>query len=145
MPQSKKFNLKVTVFLIVTLLLVTFAFFNSRIFIQGPQITVFEPQDGSAFEDPFIEIKGQVKNVSLIELDDNPIFIDESGNFNEKLLLSPGISIIKLYARDKFNREETKFLKYIYSGKAVERKIIPENSTTTEENSEETESVEILE
>ena len=134
----KRFFLKIFITSLVILSIGFFIFFNSRLFIKGPQIEVFGPENGSSFEDPFIEITGKTENVSFISLNDNPIFIDESGNFREKLLLSPGVSIIELYAHDTFNREKTILLQYVYNGTEIERsKLEEEESIPNEEVVEE--------
>lgn len=107
---------KITLVSIVVVTLGFFIFNNSKLFFAGPQIEIFSPENGSSFDDPVIEIKGQARNISFISLDDRAIFIDEGGNFREKLLLNPGISIIKMYARDKFERETETILQYTYLG-----------------------------
>lgn len=133
MAKNRK-TLVLLISLIILSVLGTFIFFNSRLFIKGPQIEIFSPKNGSSFEDPFIEILGKVQNVSFISIDDNPIFIDESGNFSEKLILSPGVSIIEVYAYDTFKRDKTILLQYVYNGTSVERneKYINTSSTSEE-------------
>ncbi|MFT5179806.1 MAG: hypothetical protein ACI9GH_000125 [Candidatus Paceibacteria bacterium] len=124
----------------IALLLIIYILFNFRIFISGPQIEIIDPQSGSSFEDPFIVIRGKVKNISFLSIDDSPIFVDENGNFGQKLLLSPGLSIIELYARDKFEREVTEILEYVYNGTLTEIDLNELDSieiivsTSTEEN-----------
>lgn len=115
MAKNKDYLKFILIFVILGIITV-YTVFNSRLLINGPQVTVFEPQDGSVLEDPFIEIKGEAKNISFINLDGDPFFINEDGKFSEKLLLSPGLSIIKIDAKDKFGREEVLLLRYIYNG-----------------------------
>lgn len=139
---------KISLVSVVLIILGFFIFNNSKIFFAGPQIEIISPKNGSAFDFPLIEIKGNAKNISFVSLDDYPIFIDEEGNFSEKLLLNPGISIIKLYARDKFERESKTILQYMYTGTSTsisEIKIEPvteeaeDTATTTQENPDESE------
>jgi len=129
---------------IIVITLGFFVFNNSKLFFDGPQIEISSPENGSSFEEPVIEIRGQARNISFISLDDRPILIDEEGNFREKLLLNPGISIIKMYARDKFERETETILQYTYLGTSTplsDIQIDPvvedveegQDSTTTEE------------
>jgi len=139
------FITKISITGIVLIVLSLFIFNNSKIFFEGPQIEITSPLNGFSTDNPVIEIKGSAKNISFISLDDHPIFIDEEGNFREKLLLNPGISIIKLYARDKFERETKLILQYTYTGTAtslpnteiepvIEDEIV---ATSTEETTEE--------
>lgn len=116
MAQNKRIWISIIISAIVLVFLIIFAFFNSRIFFLGPQITIISPKNGSSFEEPFIELKGLAKNTSFISLDGNPILIEESGYFKEKLLLSPGLSIIQIYAQDRFERSTTLTLQYAYKG-----------------------------
>lgn len=138
MRRNHDSKIKVLLIVIGIALLLSYMLFNFRIFIKGPQIDSIEPQNGSSFSEPFIIVRGKAKNISYISLNDTPIFVDEKGNFGQKLLLSPGLSIIKLYARDKFEREVTKTLEYVYTGNETEINIediadaIIETSTTTD-------------
>lgn len=135
MAKSKTLYLKIIGIILILVVIGLYISFNSRSLILGPQITVYEPTDGSVFDDPFIEIKGSAKNISFINLDDGPIYVNEEGFFNEKLLLSPGLSIIKVDAKDKFGREKTIFLKYTYNGTSTPmRESIDENVLEEDED-----------
>ena len=139
MAQNKRLVLGLFITLMIVIGLGIFIFFNSRIFIAGPQITVLEPKNGYVFDNPFINIVGIAKNTAHISINDHPIFIDENGNFNEKLLLSPGVSIIEFYARDKFNREISFTYEYYYGGEMVSpnsNEDLIEISTSSEETSD---------
>jgi len=137
MANNKRTLIGLIIATFIIIALGVFVFFNARLFVKGPQIQILGPQNGSSFSDPFIELKGKAINVSFISVNDNPIFIDEAGNFNEKLLLPPGLSIIKVYAHDRFKRNETVSLQYLYTGEALTIKDIDieeeqtETSTTT--------------
>jgi len=95
-------------------IILAYTYIESGDFSRGPEFTYVKPDSGTIFEGSLIEIEGNVKRVSEIELNSNPIFIDEEGNFNEQLLLSPGINIITLYAKDRFGRETEEILELIY-------------------------------
>lgn len=91
-----------------------YAYFQSELLAHGPQFTFIEPASGTMFEEPLVNIRGKVERVSDITLNGDHIFIDEEGNFSEKILLSPGQNIITLEAQDKFGRKITKILELIY-------------------------------
>ena len=133
MGKRKNFTLATT--LILASIIIGYTVFNSRLLIAGPQIIVKGPETGSVFEDPLIELRGKAKNTSFITLDGNPVYVDEDGNFNEKLLLSPGTSIIKLDATDRFDRAAETTLWYTY--KTDKEIVVPNMSdiaSSTEEN-----------
>lgn len=87
---------------------------QSEDFVDGPQITILSPESGILFEEPLVHIQGKAERVADITLNGNPIFIDESGNFDEQLLLVDGLNIITLEAQDRFERTVSKELELIY-------------------------------
>jgi len=96
------------------LVILSYASYQSQNLIKGPVITITEPQNGLSFSQSLIEIDGKTTNVTTIDLDGRPIFVDEKGNFKEKYLLSPGYNIITITASDKFGRSAQKTLELIY-------------------------------
>lgn len=97
--KSKKY---IIIFFLVAF--VFYGFFESYRLISGPKIEISTPADGEYFTDPLIDVKGVTKNISFISLDDRPIFIDRDGNFEEKLILSPGYNIMSIKGQDKFGK-----------------------------------------
>jgi len=82
--------------------------------VFGPQITISSPLNGSLASSSLIEIIGVAKNIKEISLNDRKIFIDEKGNFKEKVLLSYGYNVIVIKASDKFDSKTEKVLEVIY-------------------------------
>jgi hypothetical protein len=122
--------------------LLIYGIFTARHFIQGPQIEVISPATGSLIQNPLIEIKGEARNVSFISLNDRPIFIDNKGVFKEKLLVPPGYSIMKIYAKDRFGREVQKGLELVYvkddnTGTSTETTVTNNNETHNDQKTEE--------
>ncbi len=136
--------LKILLVVIVIGLIVTYTYYKTRDLIHGPIITIISPANGATVNNSLLEIIGEVKRIAYISLNDRQIFTDESGNFKEKLLLSPGYNIITIKASDKFDRDIEKTLEIIY---LVPEKISPkilmpgikppnnEQSTSTENKS----------
>lgn len=99
----------------IVLIIAGYGLFQARRLLQGPVITITSPKNGSIIQNnSLLEIKGIAKNIKEISLNDRSIFIDEQGNFKEKLLLFPGYNIIKVEAKDKFGTNETKTLELIF-------------------------------
>ena len=88
---------------------------QSEDFARGPEIAILYPQGGILLSEPLVEIRGVALRVSDITLNDAPIFIDESGAFNETILLVPGLNIITIEAQDKFERRVTKTLELLHN------------------------------
>ena len=114
-------KLKIAVVLLILIFVISYAVFNSRIFIAGPQIHIESPQNGALISDsPLIHIKGNVENIAYLRLNGREIYTDESGVFEEALLLSNGYNIIQLVAKDRFDREEMAELQIVYSGEEID-------------------------
>ncbi|PIP55575.1 MAG: hypothetical protein CO183_02065 [Candidatus Zambryskibacteria bacterium CG_4_9_14_3_um_filter_42_9] len=94
--------------IILFILLVAYSLFQARALIIGPKISIESPADGKTVDDPLVVISGQSKNIAWLSLNDHQIFTDEEGEWSEKLLVSPGISIMTVKARDRFGRETEK-------------------------------------
>ena len=104
---------KILLFSAIILLVVGYAYLKTKDYIAGPQITITSPLNGSSVSNSLIEIVGTAKNISFISLNDRPIFIDESGNFKEKLLLYSGYNIMSVKAEDRYKRKVEKNLEVI--------------------------------
>ncbi|MBI1957479.1 MAG: hypothetical protein HYS44_03435 [Candidatus Niyogibacteria bacterium] len=93
--------------LLLCLLLIVFGtyfVFRFRGFVIGPQITILEPEEGALLASPRVTVRGTGKDAARLELDGRPIYVDESGAFEEALLLAPGLNIIELKAEGRFGR-----------------------------------------
>lgn len=111
-PTLHKFFISISI-----LSLVGYAFFNSRFLLQGPEIVLANTTNNIIHtENKDFILQGNVKHSSYITVNSRPIMVDESGNFNEKLLLSNGVSIIDIYARDKFGKEVREKVAIVYTG-----------------------------
>lgn len=99
---------------LVILFVLGYSLFEFRRIIQGPIIEISEPQDGASYNKNPIKIAGVAKNISHLKLNDWPIAINEKGEFEEKLLLSPGYNIMKLESQDRFGRKNIKYLELLY-------------------------------
>ena len=108
-------NIKNIVFAILLVAILGYTYFQMQNIVTGPVITITEPKNGAVLTSSHIEVIGTTKNISNINLNDRQIFIDESGAFKEKLLLSPGYNIITLRAKDKFGRETKNVLELVYN------------------------------
>lgn len=120
---ERGFNIKLFIIIFSVFLLVSYGIFNARSLIMGPVIEVFSPAKDIETEENIVTVKGRVKNMTFLSLNEKPIFVDTEGLFEEKLLLSPGSNIIEIEARDRFKNETQKIVKIYYK-----------QSTTTKEN-----------
>ena len=111
---SSGFNVRKTAIIIAVVLIVVYGMFNARNIIIGPEIEIISPNPESETTENLVIIRGVAKNVTFLSLNNRAIFMDQEGNFKEKLLLSPGFNIISLYGRDRFKQGVTEEFKIYY-------------------------------
>ena len=114
MHRNSKYILRVAIIVIFFVLIAGYSAYQARKIIRGPEISIYSPTDGATVNDALVEIKGKASNIKDISLDDKPIFIDEQGNFNEKLLMPSGYTIISMKASDRFGNKTEKSISIYY-------------------------------
>ncbi len=95
---------KQALLIILFILLISYSLYQARALLVGPQVSITRPLDGDTVENSMITIEGKARNIAWISLNDRQIFTDEEGWWSEKLIVSSGISIMTVKARDHFNR-----------------------------------------
>ena len=115
MKPSRALALKITLVTVLSFIIVSYGLFQARNLIIGPRIILSTPQNGENVLNPLVIVSGSAVNITYISLNDRQIFVDDQGNFSEKLLVPPGYTIIKLEARDKFGRTTTKLIELNYT------------------------------
>ena len=112
--QGTKKILRIGIYSLIALIVIGYAIFASFSFIQGPEIEISYPENGSTFASSTLEIRGVVERSQDITLNGRSILIDDKGNFDEHTLLSPGYNVFTLHARDKFGRSREYRLELVY-------------------------------
>lgn len=118
MTRNRTSNIiRVIVVILAILIVVGYAIFNSRLFIEGPIITITSPENGSLVtESSLVKIEGTALNIAFLNMNDRQIYTEEDGQFSESLLLHSGYNIIQFTAEDKFGRSITESLELVYTG-----------------------------
>lgn len=99
---------------VIGIILLSYAVFQARFLIVGPQIAlVNEPNLQQNERRIFIE--GKAYNISRLWLNDRQIFTDAQGNFKEALVLENGYTISTLRAEDRYGRSTTITRSYVYT------------------------------
>jgi len=98
----------------MVLIIFGYALYKAENLITGPELQISNPQNGTTVNQSLVEITGTTNNVNDIQMNDGKIFVDEDGNFKEKLLLTYGYNIIKFSAKDRFGRATEKTLELVY-------------------------------
>ncbi len=115
MSYIKRTNIKTVIFILLLLGILGYTYFQMQNLVSGPIITVSTPQDGEEFSSSIVEIVGTAKNISSISLNDRQIYINESGVFKEKFILSKGYNVVTVQAEDRFGIETKKVLMLVYN------------------------------
>jgi hypothetical protein len=116
MFNSRTNNLRLLriIFLITLFLFIAiYALFRSLNYAKGPDIEINSPSNGSTISSPTVKIIGQAFRINKITLNGHNISIDESGNWEQVIIIFPGINKITVYAEDQFGRNISKKLDII--------------------------------
>lgn len=112
MRPTPKFTVTTIFVCLIGIALFAYIYFQFRDYLTGPTINISYPIAGSTVYGPEVEIRGTTKRVSSMHLNDSAIFIDSSGLFKEKLMLTNGYNIMKLEAKDRFGKQTSKLLEF---------------------------------
>ena len=99
-----------TLLILLGVALVSYGFFEARKLLEGPQITVTSPRDGSATSSILISIEGTAQNIAFLTINDAPAYTDEQGHFTQLLSPTPGVTVITVAATDRFGRKTQKII-----------------------------------
>ena len=90
---------------LAVLVVVSYAGYRSLPYIRGPVIHVYQPLNGSSISSTTVTIIGKADRTNSLSLNDDPIQVDEAGNFKQSIIVFPGLNILSLDATDQFKRE----------------------------------------
>lgn len=90
-----------------------YGYYRTQDFLQGPVVEITAPANGQMLASALIDVAGNSKNISFLNLNGRKIFTDEAGNWHEKLLASPGYNRIEVVAKDRFGRDAVKTIEVV--------------------------------
>jgi len=93
---------------VLALAILSYGVFEGRRIIEGPEISIESPINGSATSTTGVIIAGNAQNISFLTINDRPYFTDKQGNFSETVSLPPGLAVLTVAATDRFGRRTTK-------------------------------------
>jgi hypothetical protein len=88
--------------------LLGYGVFEGRRLIEGPQISIESPLNGSAVGGPSINIAGVAKNAAFLYIDGKQAYVDQNDRFDERVSPPTGYTVVTVSARDRFGRSTTK-------------------------------------
>ncbi len=118
-----------------------YAGIEARGLFLGPQIILATPEEGAFYEQPLIQLKGQVLRAKSVTANGNKVLIDLEGNFQDYLVLSPGYNIISIVATDARGKSKT-LTRHIYFKTDLPTRVLKKDTsevaTTTATTSDDT-------
>lgn len=106
--------LKIIVSITVVAIIVGYSYFAFSDYINGPDIIITYPENGSTITTSTVVLRGQALRIQDITINNRPILVDEQGNFKESVLLFHGYNAILIYAKDKFGRTTEYKMELVY-------------------------------
>lgn len=103
-----RLSLTTLLVLAVVILIGSYGLFEARRIIEGPEIVITSPADGSATSSMGVVISGIAQNISFLTINDKPSYTDKAGNFTETLSIPPGFTVLTVRAVDRFGRRTAK-------------------------------------
>jgi hypothetical protein len=97
---------------IIILVLASFLYLYSEVnnFISAPRLVVLKPADGDKIDSNSVHVTGITEKDALVFINDQPILVNENGEFGEDVGLKTGLNTITVKARSKFNKEASQSL-----------------------------------
>src|SRR3989338_2602175 len=117
MREKVRSYIKILTIVVVLVVIISYAYFETRELINGPEIDIKYPMDGLSVNQEIINITGKTKNASQLSLNGRPVFIDSAGNFSEKITLVMGYNSIFIEAKDRLGKTKFSNLNLILSSK----------------------------
>src|SRR5580704_6555424 len=94
------------------LLVVGYGLFEARKLLEGPEITIQSPTDGTATSSSIVTIVGNAQNIAFLTINDGPAYTDEAGRFVYQFSPPPGLAVVTVAAVDRFGRKTSKSITF---------------------------------
>lgn len=89
---------------LAVVLVLGYGLFEARRLIEGPEIRVESPVDGSATSTALVTVSGTAQNISFLTINDAPSYTDAEGKFVYRFSPPVGYTVITVAAVDRFGR-----------------------------------------
>jgi len=115
----------VGVLLLVVLSSFIYLYLQVNNFISTPRLVIIKPMNGLVLDSGSVHVIGVAEKDALVTINDQPVLVNEKGEFGEDVGLREGINNIVIKAKNKFNKETTQSI----SVNAL-FKVLPEQQAT---------------
>jgi cytoskeletal protein RodZ len=104
-----------SIFLTGLIILIGFTYFYLEVdnFSKEPNLILDKSSFSAVISDSFVEIKGKTDFENKVIINNQPVYVDNEGNFKEKVGLQNGLNEIKVEAFNKFENKTEKIINVI--------------------------------
>ena len=96
----------------IVLVVISYGLFEARKLLEGPEITIEFPADGSATSTSAVTVVGTAQNIAFLTINDAPSYTDESGKFVYRFSPPAGYTVVTVAATDRFGRRASKSITF---------------------------------
>ena len=96
----------------IVLVVISYGLFEARKLLEGPDITIVSPRDGSATSTTAVTVVGTAQNISFLTINDAPSSTDEAGKFVYRFSPPAGYTVVTVAATDRFGRRASKSITF---------------------------------
>lgn len=100
--------------ILLAFLVLSYVIFQARFFIAGPQV-VLTGELSIIQNERSVTLEGNAQNITEITLNGRTISTDESGTFQESVVLENGYTIVSIQAKDRYGRETVLEREFVYA------------------------------
>ncbi len=109
--------------LLVALIAVVYVSLEIRSVLAPPYLSLSEPAGDITVDGNSVVIAGIGEIGAEVFINNQPVLIDQNGQFTETLLLSPGLNVIEVTEKNKFDKV-SKIVRQVTS-RAAEEEVVP--------------------
>ena len=92
----------------IVLVVLSYGLFEARKLLEGPEVTILAPADGSATSSAVATVVGTAQNISFLTINDAPSYTDEAGIFVYRYSPPAGYTMVTVAATDRVGRRASK-------------------------------------
>ena len=97
-----------------------------RIFVSEPYLVLLEPSNGQSVSNDESTVVGKTDRDAKLFLNDQPIFVNEAGEFRERVRLQPGVNTVTVKVVNRFGKERVETVSVLASY------VVPESAPAPE-------------
>lgn len=116
-------------------IVIGYSYFVLDDYVRGPRIIIESPLSGYSTTTPAIVITGRGVHTNNLSINGAQTPVDLNGNFRGQLILAPGYNIIKITAKDNYDRTVEKTIEMVL---VAQQKLAPAIASSTVEQVTET-------